>query len=205
MNTLHARLMVLGLLLCCGTTFSQSTDSFRLGLAIEIGGGQNNLFWTSPTSGECPCAAAVDRTHFSLTPTIRLNYQVLLAGDFALLPFVGYNQLGGSSGWSTRYSFQTIEFGTFVLYRIPTFYFGVGTKINRHMSVRFVHGGVAPEDRSSWFTKWSEDAGLRATYEFMPMSLSLESWFGLGNLAEGELSAATIRENHYRILFGYTL
>lgn len=206
MSRVRVRMIVIVLLLFCQTGFSQSTNSFPSGLGIELGFGYNNMFWRAPWSTRSSAGSAGDRVFFRLTPTFRLNYRAHLTGDFALLPIIGYAELGGSYGSGERYSFETLELGTFILYELTPFSFGAGMKINRHFRIRYFQEDSEERGYSDWFIKWSEDIGFKATYMFLPWSVSVESWFGLNNLADPEtLTHTTVRQNNYRLLIGYSL
>jgi hypothetical protein len=183
--------------------YSQSFSSFPDGLGIEIGGGQNNLFWSGigPTGpfGYFP----VDRTNFHLTPNIRISYYTSVTDGFSVLPFIGYNDFGGTAtigNIQSRYSFYALEAGFVFLHEFSNLSFGAGfkEKLNLHVLYEPYHGG----DYTKLFPSWSDDAGLRASYSITPITFSIESWFGLTNL--GGKTGYSIHEDHYRFLVGYT-
>ena len=185
------------------TSLARSNESIFSGLGIEIGGGHNTLFWSAPFNIRTPGGVAGDRTQLSFTLDIRLNYNIQLIDSVNALPFIGYNQFGGS-GDIDKYLFDVREFGSFILYNTSNLVFGVGGKINSHLKAQYQYSSY-DIDRSQWFTKWSGDLGFRASYLLTPIIFSVEAWFGLSNLANGPLSGAEIQQNHYRILIGYTL
>lgn len=206
MNTVRATLILDVLLFIGPVCFSQSTSSFATGLGIELGFGYNNMFWRAPYSTRCPCGAVGDRTFLRLTPSFRMNYRAHVAGGLSLLPVIGYAELGGSYGSGERYSFETLELGTLVLYDLPPLSFGAGIKVNRHFRIRYFLEDSEERGYSDWFFKWSKDVGLRATYMYLPWSVSVESWFGLDNLADpNTLPQTTVRQSNYRVLLGYTI
>jgi hypothetical protein len=202
MIKLYIYFLSLLILLLFHSVNAQSDNSKLNGLGIEIGGGHNTLFWSSPcilTPGGVP----VDRTELYLTPNIRLNYMLKLFETSHVLTFIGYNRFGGSSS-DDKYYFDVIELGSFFVYNISNLGFGVGGKINSHLNVEYKSSSMK-EDRSNWFNTFSGDLGLRASYSLKPIYISIESWFGLTNLANGILPGGEVRQNHYRILLGYTI
>lgn len=195
------------LLLLTQSSIAQSLKPTFKDLGFEVGGGQNTLFWSSPISILTPGGVPVNRTELYLTPNVRLNYTFKLLETTYIFPFIGYNRFGGSSS-DSKYYFDTIEFGSFFIYNISNLGFGVGSKINSHLKVTYKSSSAdMNEDRSKWFKKWSGDIGLRISYLLKPFYLSIESWFGLTNLANDPLShaKARVRQNHFRILIGYTI
>ncbi len=185
---------------------ARSNESIFSGLGMEIGGGHNTLLWSAPFNLRIPGGVAVDRTHLSFTPNIRLIYNLKLIYSVAALPFIGYNQFGGFND-GDKYVFDAKEIGFFILYNTSVIVFGVGGKINSHQKVRY-HVGSSDRDRSNWFTKQSRDIGIRASYLLTPINFTVESWFGLTNLANGPLTAlpgAKVHQNHFRFLIGYTM
>ena len=185
------------------TSLAQSNEFIFNGLGVEIGGEQNNLFWSAPFNIRTPGGVATDRTNFSIGINIRINYRAYHTNSFVILPFIGYSQFGGSSDVD-KYSFDAIEFGSFALFSISNFLFGIGGKINSHLKVHYQYSSY-DINRSEWFTKWSEDVGFRASYFLAPITLSFETWFGLNNLANGPLAGATVHQNHFSFLIGYTI
>ncbi len=194
--------------------FGQIFKPFPEGLGIEIGVGQNNFFWSAPSGIETIGAGPIDRTYFTLTPNIRINYSIQFDNNFSAMVFTGYNRFGGSSsfeyGHQSKYYFNAIEGGSFFFLNFSSFHFGVGLKANYHIYVQFEHSTSTDSyknDRSKWFKDWSGDIGIRSTYAFIPFSISLEAWFGLNDLRNIYIipSGGVIKENHYRLLFGYTL
>jgi hypothetical protein len=194
------------------------SQSILSGFGVEVGGGHNQLFWQGNYFSYIPIDA--DRTNLSFTPTIRVNYQWYIMQNVSLIPFTGYNQFGGKdkqpNGYQDQYWFDALECGALGMYSFNNYSVGVGIKANYHLKVTgrwlgtFAQGVSANDvwdegDISNWFTKWSSDAGVRVSYKYAHFSISLESWFGITELQAGLISAATIRENQFRILIGYTL
>jgi hypothetical protein len=203
-----------------GALYSQS---FLSGLGLEAGGGHNQLFWSAQTRYFPPntnTTITYDRTDLSFTPTVRVNYRWDIARAIQITPFAGYNQFGGkkrlANDYEDQYWFDALEGGTSCMYSVNDLSFGLGVKANYHLKVTGRYFGSAiqttsanaswdVEDVTSWFTKWSADAGVRISLRHDHFSLGLEGWFGITKLGAGLFSAATIRENQYRILLGYTL
>ena len=183
------------------------------GFGIEAGGGYNKLFWEVST-------VSANRTDFSFTPTINFTYQWDIIPDVSLIPFVGYNQFGGkrkqSNGYQDQFWFNSLEGGASGMYALGNISFGAGLKANYNCKVTGRWFGSAyqttsandswdEQDVTSWFKRWSGDAGVRVSYNYDHFSLNLESWFGITQLETGIFSVAKIRENQFRVLFGYTL
>ncbi len=181
------------------------SNSFLNGFCLEVGGGQNNLFWSSDfgvmTQIRTFGLDAVDRTKFKFVPNLRLSYRYDYKSSFVLTPFAGYNQIGGY-GKEDSYILEAVEIGTFALYKISNFSLGIGTKLSYFLNAEYKLSNSV-WDRSDWFTKQTADLGLRTSYAIKPFILSLESWFGLLDLGKGILEKANIHQNHYRILLGY--
>ena len=179
--------------------------AFFSGIGLEIGTGINQLLWSAPFNIRTPGGVAVDRTGASTVFNIRINYSSTLSESFILQPFVGYNQIGGSRGGDEGYSFDSIEFGGFLLWKVSNICVGIGGKHNSHKTVEYSYSTIEDIDRSDWFKDYSNDIGFRASYMFEPITLSIETWFGFSNLSSGPLTHASIHQNHMRILIGYTL
>ncbi|MEJ2616638.1 MAG: hypothetical protein P8Z35_16905 [Ignavibacteriaceae bacterium] len=160
-------------------SYSQIFKTFPQGLGIEMGLGQNNLYWRARSLmmslGLGPC----DRTEIFLTTNVRINYNMQFENILSAIIFIGYNRFGGSSKNYDKYLFNALEGGSFVLYNISDLKFGIGFKTNHFISIQYNN-----EDRSELFSNWSENIGIRAMYLFSPFSISLESWFGLTDLRE---------------------
>lgn len=168
-------------------------------IGIEIGSGHNVLLWPKTVGIKTPGAAAVDRNELYITPSIRINYTISISNKYGLMPFIGYNYLGGKLEGST-YSFKIIECGVFTQYNYERLSFGFGVKNNRNLDVQY-HFPAFDEDRTDWFVNQWIDAGIRISYLINRFSISIEPWFGLNNLATGPIKGAKIYENHYRIMF----
>jgi hypothetical protein len=196
------------------------SQSILSGLGIEVGGGHNQLFWKAPIPTLQSPNESNNRTDLSFTPTVRLNYHWDIASPVSVIPFIGYDQFGGkvkySNGYQDQFWFDAVECGVSGMYSVDDFSFGVGLKANYNLKVtgRWLGGVNAPPsantswteiDITSWFKRWSGDAGARASYRYGHFSINLESWFGITELQTGFFSPATIRENQYRMLVGYTL
>ncbi len=144
-----------------------------------------------------------DRNDIFATPTIHINYKLKLLNRLYLQPFFGYNQYGGKGGDEDKYSFRALELGLFAQYKYSILLFGIGAKISKNLNVKYYYSSSS-NNRSDWFVKYSGDAGVRISYIIKAVSISMESWFGISNLADGPLAGATVYENHYRVMLGYT-
>ena len=183
--------------------FGQSVDEVEEGIGLEVGAGQNVLFWNAPFNIRTPGGVAADRTHLFVTPNLRLKYTRMFSRHLQTLAFAGYHQFGGKSLENDSYTVSAVEVGTVVSVPWHQYTVGIGGKLNRHLHVRY-HLGSSVWNRSAWFTDWSGDVGVRLGYSLSPWSVHGELWFGLTNLAEGNLSGATVREQHARLMLGYT-
>ena len=149
------------LLLFVGSSSAQLARSFPGGLGIELGAGHNQLFWDvkgSDVSG--------DRLEFSLTPTARVTYLLMVAEPFDLVPFVGFNRFGGKSsekpsGYKDEYWFDAIEMGLSGQYHIDHIRIGVGLKVNWHISATVRSFGSAADPTGS-NRSWNETDLLQA-------------------------------------------
>ncbi len=214
MKVLARFFLIIALVVPGTNSFSQIFKPLPKGLGIEIGGGQNNLFWSAHPGIETIGAGPIDRTQLVLTPNIRINYIIQLNSIFTAMVFTGYNRFGGSSnfedGHQSKYYFNAIECGSFFLFSISNFRIGIGLKANYHLNVQFdfnTSSYTYNENRSDWFKNWSGNAGIRSMYVLLPFSISLEVWLGLNDLRNTHiiLPGGVIRENHFRLLFGYIL
>ena len=201
-------IFLIGAFILRSCIFAQSLEPFPHGLALEFGGGQNDLYW----SGNGPRGpfgfTPLNRTDFHLTPNIRFTYETQLTNRFALLPFLGYNQFGGTSnqdGYLSQYSFHALELGFVGLYKIANVSFGAGFKEKLNLYVQYDEPRpLVHDDYTKLFPTWSDNLGIRTSYCVDPITFSIESWFGMSNLATFPAST-TVRENHYRIFVAYTL
>jgi len=184
-------------------SLSQSTKSLLSGFGLEFGGGQNSMFWSAPFNIRTLGGVPADRTEMKFAPNIRITYKLDYQIPIALLPFLGYNQIGGSSN-EDKYSFNSIEIGGFALYKLSNINFGIGIKMDYLLDAEYkLLNSNSKWDRSDWFTKLTSDVGLRASYSLKPFIIGVETWFGIINLASGATDGAKIYENHYRVLLGY--
>jgi len=196
------------------------SQSILSGFGIEVGGGHNQLFWKAPFPTLQSPSASANRTDLSFTPTARINYHWDITIPVSVIPFIGYNQFGGkvkhSNGYQDQFWFDAVECGAAGMYSIGDFAFGVGLKANYNLKVTgrwFGSVNMPLSANDSWnednitssFKRWSGDAGARVSYKYGHFSVNLESWYGITELQTGLFSPATIRENQYRILIGYTL
>ncbi len=200
---------------------SAYSQSFLSGFGLEVGGGHNQLFWSAPAQYLSPnSSTTANRTDLSFTPTIRVNYKWDIAPWLTLSPFIGYSQFGGKdkqpNGYQDQFWFDAIELGLFGLYPVQDFSFGFGMKANYHLKVTGRYFGSFDQttsanaywhevDQTDYYTRWSGDAGARASYRYDHFTFSFDAWFGITHLQQGLLSHATIRENQFRVLVGYTL
>ena len=205
-------------------THAQTSKQFPQGLQFEIGGGHNQLKWHVIALPEFGIPEQdYNRQQFSFTPTLRVSYQLSFLDYLQLAPFVGYNQFGGksreeSNGYKDEFWFNSLEVGGLLCYQQSPLAFGVGIKYNRHLKIinRFYGYYTDPEypsqrswqekDAASVFKNYSFDAGLRISWNEGHWSVSAESWFALTQIEAPLYDVSEdIRENHYRILLGYTL
>jgi hypothetical protein len=193
---------------------------FPQGLGVEIGGGHNQLLWrVAPIPAVAP-ATDYPRQEFSLTPTLRLHYASYPFVHVQFLPFIGYNQFGGrspeeSNGYKDEFWIHSVEVGLIGAYAIGDILLGLGAKHNRHVSMRHRFYGTLyqitarswqEEEESIFFKNYSSSLGMRASWEYHHWSISGEAWFGVSNLEKDDLdSFIDIREQHFRVLLGYTL
>ena len=202
------------------TGFAQVFLPFPHGFGIEIGGGHNQLLWHLNPDPPFTLESDYPRQELSFTPTIKLHYEIHPFVDVQLLPFVGYNQFGGrspekSNGYKDEFWFHTVEFGLISTYAIGDLRIGIGAKHNRHVNLRHRFYGtlyqITPrnwqeEEETIFLKKYSSDLGVRASWVLSHWILSGEAWFGISSLEKDNLdSYIDVRENHFRILLGYTL
>jgi hypothetical protein len=180
---------------------SQSFSSILNGFGLEFGVGKNNLFWSAPFNIKTIGGTPKDRTGWSLAYNIRLNKHTQLTQATLLLPFVGYNQIGGESEID-KYSIEILEVGSFFLLNVYNFAFGIGGKYNLHLNAHYDHQSTNTKDRSEWFSDNSIDIGLRTNYSIKHLIIGAETWFGLNNLASGPLTGATVKQNYIRLIVG---
>ncbi len=199
---------------------SQPFKHFPKGLGLELGIGNNQLYFESTTDNQTG-----NRLVFTLKPTFRLVYQMSPLAKMIITPFFGYNEFGGrsdtySNGYIDEYWFKSLELGTFCQYEIQGVQIGVGIKANWHLDVlgRYFGSAVDPKSASrSWIKKsvmndfsmpkWSSDLGARIGYQLNSFIFSFDAWFGLTDLAKKTIfdGLATSHENHYRVLIGYVI
>jgi|WetSurMetagenome_2_1015567.scaffolds.fasta_scaffold415389_1 hypothetical protein len=199
---------------------AQLFPPFPQGLGFEIGTGHNQLlFHVYPDLGLYP-ESDYSREEFRPTPTLRIRYELSPLTAVQVLTFVGYNQFGGrsktkSTGYKDEYWVHALEMGVVLAYSVGDLRAGVGVKYNRHFNVTTRYYGTlyqtTPrtwESREDQFflKRNSADIGPRISWVFSHWSVSGEAWFGVTNLQRAELDQfVRIRENHYRLLVGYTL
>lgn len=200
------------------STVSQSLRSqdFPYGLGVEIGWGYNQIFAKSLIPIQQPHSERLERNGFSAMPTVRLKYELPVADFITLTPFAGYNRFGGrnfrANGYKDQFWFDVIEAGLFGTYPIGSIRFGAGLKANHHFKITASYfGGAAGQvwdDRNmGWlFRRWSYDVGVRESFNFSHWNVAVESWFGVSSFQTPGLDGkAQWRQNHFRLLVGYTL
>ena len=190
-------------------TYSQSVLS---GFGLEIGYGYSQLFskYLLPPLKDYRSEA----THYDITTEVRLNYNFQLTDKCACIPFVGYNRFGGSyiityldqSGSEkieTATWVDVLEIGLITTYNLSDLSFGICYKANRQFKTAdiFYFPNTMTHDG---YRAWSHNAGLRVSYIVSHYSISAESWFGITDL-ESNSEIWNIRQNHFRILIGYTI
>lgn len=167
-------------------------------MGIEIGFGQNTLDWVKSNNILTVGDGEYKRKDMYITPTIRISYRSSLYRNIYAQLFMGYTEFGGKSS-ADQYNFKCHEYGMLAYYSYSNFSFGAGLKVNQILKVKY-HMNYLDENRSDWFTKYSGNFGLKASYLIRNVSISTEAWFGITNLsALGGVSY----ENQYRILLGY--
>ena len=119
---------------------SQIVSPFPEGLGLEIGGGYNQLKWHLNPTLFYPNGADADRQEFSLTPMIRLSYQLHPLENVQLQTFTGFGQFGGKSaemptGYKDEIWIDAIDAGLIVSYQIGSVQLGPGVKHNWHLRV----------------------------------------------------------------------
>ena len=217
----YGRLIIISLVLLSMFTmtgYSQPLSFIPNGLTVEAGTGHNQLFWDYRDDYE---SGSADRKEFFLTPHIRLSYLFNLAENISILPFISYNRFGGKSaekanGYKDEFWINALSGGSFIQYKVSTFNIGAGIKYNYHISAANRHYGYIndiigtdrtweKEDADFMFTKGSVDGGIRAEYNITKHFLvSAEGWFGFTSLEKSSSDKnIDIRQNHYRIMFGY--
>ena len=187
------------------------------GLGIELGAGHNQLFWKADI-GEA------NRTKFFLTYTLQFIYDVSIFNRFSIIPFIGYNRFGGKSdekpnGYKDKYWIDAIDGGFHILYKYNKIRFGTGLKYSRHVrAISESYGSITdpPDAQRSWkkdedvmffFKKYSFSVLFRTDFKlYRHIFFIFESWFGLNNFANKNIDdIVTIKQNHYRLLFGFLL
>ena len=191
------------------------SQSFLSGFGIEIGGGYNQLLWQVPLSLSSSNDTRFNRTHFDLTPEVRIKYAIQVRTNIYCSPFLGYNRFGGQSnkgtdGYQDEIWFDAFDLGFIASYQVSRLSFGVGYKANRHNNITgWYHSPSNPDDNFNWtseFRTWSHNVGIRISYELWYFSIAGESWFGISELqGSGYLAPTTIRQNHFRLFLGYTI
>jgi hypothetical protein len=193
---------------------------FPEGLGLEIGGGHNQLLWRVNPDPPLQEEGSYDRQKLSFTPTVRLSYQMQPFESIALVPFVGYNRVGGkssvwSSGYEDRFWFDALELGGFLTWQTGVFAIGPGAKYSHYFKKTVFyfdsfletgprHWKEVPEE--IFFKNESSDLGIRLSMLFSHWSFSAESWFGIVRLERDDLDKyLDLRENHFRLLVGYRL
>jgi len=190
-------------------TYSQSVLS---GFGLEIGYGYSQLFskyLLSPLENY-----RSEATHVDITSEMRLNYNFQFTDKSTCIPFVGYNRFGGSyiityldqSGSEkieTATWVDVLEIGLITTYNLSDFSFGICYKANRQFKTAdvFYFPNTITQDG---YRPWSHYAGLRVSYVLSHYNISAESWFGITEL-ESNSEIWIVRQNHFRILIGYTI
>ena len=196
--------------------------TFPSGVGISLGCGYNQLFWKLHNTDE----GDANRLAFTITPTIRVQYNTNYDKKLFFVPFAEYNIFGGkdtthSNGYIDKFWFQAIGAGTNVNFRLNQLEMGLGFKVNFIMkSTGYYYGSVFDSvsekkewDETDWtdnFARVSANVGARFGYSFWRFTVAFESWFGFTDLLKGSIFQfdkskewASAHETHYRILGTY--
>jgi hypothetical protein len=212
-----ALLVIATILILARVGYSFETKRFPQGFAFELGAGYDQLYWKHPGGSN-------NRLAFSISPTIRALYGVHLKNNIYLIPFIGYDRLGGKSstkdnGYIDEYWWNCVNFGSIISTKPKDYEIGIGIKTNVIIrSIGRYYGGFdwpADSERSwsknNWtseFAKISFDCGIRFGCGKKHLYSAIEAWLGFGNLVKGSGFAdagVKARENHFRLLLGYRL
>lgn len=199
--------------------FGQEEESFPSGLGFELGMGSNELLWGLRDNEG-------DRAVFNLSFSSRIYYKFKLSPSIKLKSFFGYLRFGGLSeeqdnGYKDEYFFDALELGGLALLEEKSLplNFGLGLKVKKYFEARGKYFGSfddpsnsnrkwTEEDVSALFKKYSFNIGASVGTSFSNFYVSMEYWVGLNDLKNSEFfegSDTKIKENHYRLFFGYQL
>jgi len=200
MNISRSLFLVI-IILFSNSIFAQNS-SFYNNFGIETGVGQNTLNWSKYTGILTIGASNIDRNNLYLTSTYRIYYKICFYNHICFQPFLGYHKFGGKSS-EDQYTFNALEIGLLPQFNYKNISCGIGYKINKIFKARYYYN-ESVLNRSSWFTDYSQNIGLRASYLFNEINISAETWFGFEDLSSGPTKGGKIFENHFRLLLGYT-
>ncbi len=196
-------------------TYSQDLK-YRKGIGMEVGFGHNECYMEEKSSNY---PGTDNRDALYITPTFRLTYQFGLLKRIPIFTFSGLTINGGkskeeSNGYQSKISILSLEIGVIPLYYIKDFSFGIGIKYNRiGLAYADNYGsllGAKDDERSwesvSWLGNMNEncwDWGIRSSYQYKKISLTIESWRSINNFAEESIKDnVTYRQKNIRMLVG---
>jgi hypothetical protein len=207
-------------------TKTNNIKRFPSGIGISLGLGYNQLFWDTHNTND-PDPSTI-REAFSLTPTIRLQYNARINRFTLFKPFIEYNIFGGKSatepnGYLDKYWFYVIGGGANFNYTYSHCEFGLGFKFNYILkAIGYNYGGFTDSssstrswDQTDWtddFPKISIDIGPSIGYSLSHFTISTECWFGLSDLLKRSffqqnksMGWASAYEFHYRFIVTYNI
>lgn len=210
------------LILIISNIYAQDHGLMPAGLRLELGLGYNQLKFRSLPTEFRSTSETLLRNEFKVTPTVRLSWEKNIFYIFSIRPFISYSIIGGKSsksenGYEDEYSFETIDAGLFINYKIQNITFAVGGKYNRFLNVtgRF-YGDLNflsetnrqwnEKDMSSLFKKYSMNLGGGIGYIYKKFTISMEGWFSISELIRDDFeNLSEVSTKRFQLLFGYQL
>jgi hypothetical protein len=193
---------------------SLRSQSINSGLGIEVGLGYNQLYWQVPIpAGVAYKNPLIISSNLALTPEVRIKYVLQMTNYLSFCPFIGYNRFGGyringDDAYDEKW-FDAFDLGVLGSFNISNISFSFGYQANRINNVTlwyYIPNDHAIINLTDELVVWAQDVGFRVSYDYGHFNLAIESWFGISELAGSSLpSESSIRENHFRLMAGYTL
>ena len=184
--------------------YSKNVAGIFDNLGIYFGFGYNQLFMETEYGN-------VDRKDFAITPSVRICYKHNLILHTKLIYFLGYNEFGGKRKKNVNLNGDEIwlislELGTYINYNIKFIQFGFGSKLSKILNVKEKYYDLNIKNYrerywTNYFESYSLNLGVILSFIYSHFNISLETWYGITNLLKN--SQTTVRENHFRIMFGY--